>query len=177
MSKTREILTTFISIKFNDEVISLIEITSKNKNNYSLSLTQSKQFDQIRLINISTSIDLIDSRDQIRKMMTSKNQYVTQRARDAYIKIMTQSETTFDLFLAAQIINLKQKDAIKLNKRLKWQFDHFIRELIFVSLNISLTFLKLMIFIDVSFVNVKLHSQIDFVICLVNDLNKTNIIY
>jgi hypothetical protein len=119
MSKTREILTTFISIKFNDEVISLIEITSKNKNNYSLSLTQSKQFDQIRLINISTSIDLIDSRDQIRKMMTSKNQYVTQRARDAYIKIMTQSETTFDLFLAAQIINLKQKDAIKLNKRLK----------------------------------------------------------
>jgi hypothetical protein len=44
-------------------------------------------------------------------------------------------------------------------------------------LNISLTFLKLMIFIDVSFVNVKLHSQIDFVICLVNDLNKTNIIY
>jgi hypothetical protein len=71
----RKMLLIFTLIKFNDEIISLIE-ASKNKNSYSLSLTQSKQFDQIRLINISTSIDLIDLRDQIRKMMTSKDQYV-----------------------------------------------------------------------------------------------------
>jgi hypothetical protein len=34
-----------------------------------------------------------------------------------------------------------------------------------------------MIFIDVYFANVNLHSQIDYVICLVNDLNKANIIH
>jgi 3-polyprenyl-4-hydroxybenzoate decarboxylase len=88
-----------ISIKFNDEIISLIKVISKNKKSYSLSFTQSKQFDQIRLINISTSMNLIGSRDQIRKMMTSKDQYVAQRARRAYIVIMTESEVSFDLFL------------------------------------------------------------------------------
>ncbi len=66
-SKKREMLIVFTLIKFIDEMISLIEITSKNstirndKNGYILSLTQFKQFDQIRLINISTLIDLIDS--------------------------------------------------------------------------------------------------------------------
>ncbi len=113
MSKNREILITFTSIKFNDEIISLIEDTSKK-----LSLTQSKQFDQIRLINM-TSIDLISSRNQIRKMITSKDQYVVQRARDAYIITMTQSEASFDLSLTAQITNPKEEDAKRLNKRLQ----------------------------------------------------------
>jgi hypothetical protein len=107
--KKRKMLIIFTLIKFNDEIISLIEVI--NKNNYSLSLTQSKQFDQIRLINISTSIDLIVTRDQIEKMMTSKDQYVAQCARDAYIVTMTQSEVSFDLFLTAQVTNLKEEDA------------------------------------------------------------------
>jgi hypothetical protein len=34
-----------------------------------------------------------------------------------------------------------------------------------------------MIFIDVSFANVNLHSQIEYVICLIDDLNRTNIIH
>jgi hypothetical protein len=95
--KKRKMLIVFTSIKFNDEMINLII----NKNDYILSFTQLSQFDQIRLINISTSIDLISSRDQIRKMMTSKDQYVAQRARNAYIVIMTQSKVSFDLFLIA----------------------------------------------------------------------------
>jgi cytochrome c biogenesis factor len=124
MFKKRKMLIIFTSIKFNDGIISLIkfEFTSKNSyslNSYSLSLTQSKQFDQIRLINISASIDLIDSRDQIRKMMTSKDQYVVQRARRAYIATMTQSEVSFDLFLIAQITNSKEEDAKRLNRRLQ----------------------------------------------------------
>jgi hypothetical protein len=120
MFKKREMLIIFISIKFNDEIISLIEIISKNdfiknnKNDYRLSFTQLSQFDQIRLINISTSIDLISSRDQIRKSVTSKDQYVAQRARDAYIVIMTQSKVSFDLFLTVQVINLKEEDAKRL---------------------------------------------------------------
>ncbi len=177
MFKKRKMLIIFTLIKFNDEMINinLIEDTSKdNKNSHSLSLTQSKQFDQIRLINISASIDLIDSRSQIRKMMTSKNQYVVQRARRAYIAIMIQSEVSFDLFLAAQITNSKEEDAKRLNRRLQWQLNHSIRRLNFVRLNINS--LKLMIFIDASFANVNLHSQIDYVICLTDDV-KANIIH
>ncbi len=112
--KKRKMLIVFISIKFNDEVINLIT----SKNDYILSLTQFSQFDQIRLINISVSVDLISSRDQIRKMMTSKDQYVAQRARRAYIATMTQSEVSFDLFLTAQVINSKEEDAKRLNRRL-----------------------------------------------------------
>ncbi len=174
MFKKREMLIIFISIKFNDEIINLIEVISKSS--YSLSLTQLSQFDQIRLINISVSVDLISSRDQIRKMMTSKDQYVFQRARDAYIVTMFQSEVSFDLFLIVSIINSKEEDANELNKRLRWQLDHSIRELNFVSLKIISSSLKLMIFIDASFANVNLHSQIDYVICLTDDV-KANIIH
>jgi hypothetical protein len=85
--KNREMLIIITSIKFNDEMISLIKVV--NKNDYSLSFIQLKQFDHIQLINLSTSIDLISSKDQIRKMMTSKYQYVIQRARRAYIATMT----------------------------------------------------------------------------------------
>ncbi len=172
MSKKREMLTAFIPIKFNDEVINLIT----NKNDYILSLTQLSQFDQIRLINISISIDLISSRDQIRKMMTSKDQYVAQRTRSVYIATMTQSKASFDLSLIVQITNPKEEDAKRLNKRLQWQLDHSIRELNFVRLNITSTSLKLMIFIDASFANVDLHSQIDYVTCLTDDV-KANIIH
>ncbi len=170
--KKREMLIIVISIKFNDEIISLIEII--NKNGYRLSLTQLSQFDQIRLINISTSIDLISSRDEIRKSVIPKDQYVTQRARETYIVTMSQSEVSFDLFLAAQITNSKEEDAKRLNKRLQWQLDHSIRRLNFVRLNIN--FFKLMIFIDASFANLNLHSQIDYVIYLTDDV-KANIIH
>ncbi len=70
---------------------------------------------------MTISIDLISSRDQIRKMMTWKDQYVTQRARGAYIATMTQSEVNFDFFLTVQVINFKEEDAKRLNKRLQWQ--------------------------------------------------------
>jgi hypothetical protein len=112
MFKKRKMLITFISIKFNDEMI-IIDLLN------TLILNQLNQFDQIQLINISVSVDLISSRDQIRKMMTSKDQYVIQRARKAYIITMTQSEVNFDFFLAAQIINFKEEDAKRLNKRLQ----------------------------------------------------------
>jgi hypothetical protein len=101
MFKKREMLIIFTSIKFNDEIISLIEFELISKNSYNLSLIQSKQFDQIQLINLLTSTDLISSKSQIRKMITSKDQYVAQRAKKAYIATMTQSEVSFDLFLAA----------------------------------------------------------------------------
>jgi hypothetical protein len=77
--------------------------------------------------------------------------------------------------LAAQVTNPKEEDAKRLNRRLQWQLDHSNRRLNFVRLNT--TFLKLMVLTDVSFANVNLHSQIEYVICLVDDLNKANIIH
>jgi hypothetical protein len=110
MFKKRKMLITLISIKFNDKIII---IDSSNI----LFFNQLKQFDQTRFINMTISVDLIDSREQIRKMMTSKDQYVTQRTRKIYIIIMTQSKVAFDLFLAAQVINFKEEDVKRLNKR------------------------------------------------------------
>jgi hypothetical protein len=110
-SKKRKMLITFTSIKFNEEIIFIDQ--------KEILLNQFKQFDQIRLINISISIDLISSRDQIRKSVTPKDQYVTQRTREAYIATMSQSEVSFDLFLAVQIINSKEEDAKRLNRRLQ----------------------------------------------------------
>jgi hypothetical protein len=109
--KKREMLITLISIKFNEEIISIDSSINV------LLLNQFKQFDQIRLINISISIDLTSSRDQIRKSIISKDQYVTQRARETYIAIMFQSKVNFDLFLAVQVTNSKEEDIKKLNKR------------------------------------------------------------
>ncbi len=59
--KRREKLNLITSIKFNDELIILA-----NDDN-TLLLTQSKQFDQIRLINLSFSVNLTSFREEIRK--------------------------------------------------------------------------------------------------------------
>ncbi len=125
MFKKRKMLIIFISVKFNDEIISLIKSEFTNMNSYSfdsynLSFTQFKQFDQIQLINLSISINLINWKDQIRKMITWKNQYVTQRIKETYITIMIQSKAAFDLSFAVQVINFKEEDIKKLNKRLQW---------------------------------------------------------
>jgi hypothetical protein len=114
-SKKREKLNLIISIKFNDELI----ILANDDNDKSLLLTQSKQFDQIKLINLSSPINLTSSREEIRKMITLKDQYIVQRTRDAYIATISQSEASFDLSFAAQTINLKEEDAKRLNQRLQ----------------------------------------------------------
>jgi hypothetical protein len=87
--KKREKLNLIISIKFNDGLITLV-----NDDN-TLLLTQSKQFHQIKLINLSSSINLTSSREEIRKIITLKDQYVAQRARDVYIATISQSEASF----------------------------------------------------------------------------------
>ncbi len=111
--KRREKLNLITSIKFNDELIILAD------DDNTLLLTQSKQFDQIRLINLSFSINLTSSRGKIRKMITLKDQYIAQRARDVYIATISQLEASFDLSFAAQTINLKEEDAKRLNQRLQ----------------------------------------------------------
>jgi hypothetical protein len=57
-----------------------------------------------------------------------------------------------------------------LNQRLQWQLNNFIRGLRYVSLNRNQ--LKLMIFTDAAFANtLDLHSQIDYVVCLIDDVH------
>ena len=77
---------------------------------------------------------------------------------------------------AAQVVNPKEDDAKTLNKRLKWQIEHFDRGLRFVKLDI--TTLKLIVFTDASFANnPNLSSQIGYVLCLADASNKANIIH
>ncbi len=64
-SKKREKLISTISIKLNDDLIFLSD-------NFLL-LTQSKQFNQIKLINLTSSINLTSFREEIRKMITLKD--------------------------------------------------------------------------------------------------------
>jgi hypothetical protein len=59
-----------------------------------------------------------------------------------------------------------------LNQRLQWQLNNLIRGLRFVSLDVNQNQLKLMIFTDAAFANTfDLHSQIDYVICLVDEVH------
>jgi hypothetical protein len=70
---------------------------------------------------------------------------------------------------------VSSNDINALNKRLQWQIINQIRDLKYVRLD--QTFLRLMIFIDSSFVNNSdLFSQIDYVICLA-DATHANILH
>jgi hypothetical protein len=101
-------------------------------------------------------------------MLTLRDQYIAQRAREAYLASICQSEALFNLSHAAQFIEMSSDDINALNKRLQWQIINQSRGLKYVKLNQSS--LRLMIFTDSSFVNDRdLSSQIDYVICLADD--------
>ena len=144
--------------------------------NHSIYFNQESQYKCFCLIILKKPLDLVSSCDLIRKLVTSKDQYLTQRAHGAYVATVSQLESVFDLFFAAQIVNPKEKNAKLLNKRLNWQIKHTDRGICFIQLDP--TSLKLVVFIDISFANnLNLISQIGYVICLINQFNKANIIY
>ncbi len=137
-------------------------------------LRQIFQSDHLQLIQ-NVDIAIISSRDKIRFALISKEQYVTQRARSAYVASICQSKASFDLFLAAQSIEVSSKNITTLNKRLQWQIDNHSRDLRYVKLDS--TKLQLMIFTNSFFANNRdLFSQIDYVICLV-DSKHANIVH
>jgi hypothetical protein len=120
-------------------------------------------------------IAITNSKDKIRFALISKKQYVTQRARDAYVMSIYQSKASFDLFFAVQSIEVSSKNITTLNKRLQWQIDNHFRDLKYVKFD-SIT-LQLMIFTNSFFANNRnLFSQINYVICLV-DLKHVNIVH
>jgi hypothetical protein len=112
----------------------------------------------------------------MRIKLITREQYVTQRARDAYLTSICQSEALFDLSHAAQSTEMSSDDVNALNKRLQWQIINQIRDLRYVKLNQSS--LQLVVFTDFSFANNRdFSSQIDYVICLSDSINKTNIVH
>ncbi len=76
MTKSREKLDSKNSIKFNDTIIAELE----NDDIYLNQITQSDHLQSIKKINVDT----ISSRDVIQFDLTSKKQYMTQRACEAY---------------------------------------------------------------------------------------------
>jgi hypothetical protein len=109
------------------------------------------------------SLRTIDPKDE-----DAAHQYISQRARGAYIASVCQPEATFDLSIAAQTTLPTEEDIKTLNVRLDWQIQNAQRGLKFIPLNLSRT--KLFIFTDGSFANNKdLSSQLGFVIVLAEE--------
>jgi hypothetical protein len=112
MIKTREQLTSTNLLKFNDTRIKRIDPDGV------IYFRQETHIQGIQLINSTESTIIISARDKIRAMLTFKDQYIAQRAREAYLASICQLEASFDLSRAAQSIEITSDDIISLNKRL-----------------------------------------------------------
>ncbi len=166
MTKSRNNLESNSSLKFNDTII------ERQEND--IYLRQISQSDHLDLIQ-SVDIAITSSRSKIRFALISKEQYVTQRARSAYVASIYQSKASFDLSFAAQSIEVSSENITTLNKRLQWQIDNHSRDLRYVKLDS--TKLQLVIFTNSFFANNRdLFSQIDYVICLA-DSKHANIVH
>jgi hypothetical protein len=109
MTKSRDHLNSISSLKFNDTII-------KRQEN-DIYLSQISSLDHCQLIKIADFI-IINFRNKIKLALISKEQYVTQQARNAYVVSICQSKASFDLSLAAQSIEILLKNIAILNKRL-----------------------------------------------------------
>jgi hypothetical protein len=112
MTKTREQLTSENALKFNG---TRIERTEPNGTIYF------RQETHIQGIQLIQSIDTIitSARGKVRIKLIIKEQYVTQRIREAYLTSICQSEASFDLSHAAQSTEITSDDINALNKRLQ----------------------------------------------------------
>jgi hypothetical protein len=111
MIKSREQLISDNSLKFNDTRIERIEDDT-------IYFRQETHIQDIRLIQ-STETIVTNARDKVRIMLTSRDQYIAQRAREAYLASICQSEASFDLSHAAQFTEMSSDDINVLNKRLQ----------------------------------------------------------
>ena len=155
LSKPCERLTKSHPLKFNGAVIEL--------HGESITINQPQQIKRIQPVTINTP--------------TSKEQYITQRARGAYIASVCQPEMAFGLsFAAQQSTNPTDNDTNLLNRCLSWQIRNSTRGLKFIPLDLDT--LKIVAFTDSSFANNQdFSSQIGFVIALTDVNNNANIIH
>jgi hypothetical protein len=83
-----------------------------------LILTQRQHCQNLRAVSLET-IDLTSTRGVVRKQIPTKGQYVTQRARGAYVATICQLKAAFDLSSTVQVTESMNDDIRKLNKRLE----------------------------------------------------------
>ncbi|KAI1005289.1 hypothetical protein K3495_g2938 [Podosphaera aphanis] len=169
LAKDRQILTPSNPIKFNGGHI------YQDKLSRSITLTQHLQCINLMPVN-SDAVDIVSARGKTRRAVSTKDQYIAQRARGAYIASMCQPEAAYDLSSAAQITDPDASSIKALNKRLEWQIKNSSRGIKFVPLHNDS--LRLVIFTDSSFSNNKdFSSQIGFVIVLADHTDKANLIH
>lgn len=151
-AKPRDMLAINSPITFNGGVIIM--------ENHSILLSQSSQYERIKLLSIENG---------------SKEEYVSQRARAAYVATTCQPEASFDLSFAAQITNSVAEDFKCLNRRLQWQINNKNWGLKFEQLNRDS--LQIIVFTDSSFANNHDYSsQIGF-LSVLTDGSKANLIH
>jgi hypothetical protein len=170
MTKAREQLTFENSLKFNGTRIERIGPDG------AIYFRQETHIQGIQLVQ-STDATTTSARGKVRIKLTTREQYVAQRARGAYLASICQPEASFDLSHAAQFIEstFSSNDITSLNKRLQWQITNQTRGLRYVKLD-QLS-LRLVIFTDSSFANNRdSFSQIGYVICLA-DSTHANILH
>lgn len=167
LTKERETLTEDKRVKFNGGIIQLEDTT--------ITLTQEHHCTNLQPVTdrLATTTN---SRKAVQENLTTKQQFVAQRARGTYITSVCQPETAYDLSVAAQAIEPKEKNVEALNKRLQWQVQNTTRGLKFVKLDENS--LQLLVFTDASFANNKdLSSQIGYVIVLADGERNRNILH
>jgi hypothetical protein len=143
LAKERERLTSTHNLKFNGGIIHF-------EADGSITLTQERQCKNLKLVS-SENATTTSNRGIIRQNLTTKKQYIAQRARGAYIASVYQPEAAYDLSVAAQATELTDKDVKALNKRIQWQIENSSRGLRFVKLEKES--LQLLVFTDASFAN------------------------
>ena len=156
MTKERTHLILETPIKFNGTMIRLAPSRD-------IMLSQETRVGGISLVK-NHDASTTSSRGIVREKLSSREQYVAQRARGAYTASICQPEASFDLSYAAQSTKFSSDDINALNKRLKWQIDNQSQGLKYVKLDRNS--LQLVVFTDSSFANNRdLSSQIGYVIC------------
>jgi hypothetical protein len=167
-AKDREQLTPENDLKFNGCGIRL-------GTDDCISITQERQCRNLKLVKFDTT-DSTSSRGVTRPELTTKEQYVAQRARGAYIATVCQPEACYDLSVAAQATEIEKSEVDALNKRVQWQIENAARGLRYVPLDLNS--LQLLVFTDASFANNKdLSSQMGYVITLTDASGSANILH
>jgi hypothetical protein len=140
-----------------------------------ITLTQERQCKNLKPVS-DKETDTTSSRGIVRQNLSTKEQYVAQRARGAYIASVCQPEAAYDLSIAAQATQPIEKDIKALNARLQWQIENEARGMRFVKLDQDS--LQLLAFTDASFANNKdLSSQIGYVLVLADAKGRANILH
>lgn len=152
-SNPLEILQDGKSMKFNGAVL------SKLQNRYSL-----------------TAPSHVSKMKVIEKEIASKEEYVSQRARGAYIASVCRPDLSFRFSYAAQFLDPQEPDFKMLNKAITCCVETDTGGLKYIPLDLNS--LHMAVFIDASFAgNSDYTSQLGFVACLMDNEGNSNIVH